>query len=83
MENFKGLEVVIWGSIIRCKVYAFVSCKVNFCPNYFTIRVYILEGFRNNVVTEGYKDSSAVDIPVLSYGLIVGWEERIYSIVCI
>ena len=32
MESFKGLEVVIWGSIIRCKVYAFVSCKVNFCP---------------------------------------------------
>ena len=30
MESFKGLEVVIWGSIIRCKVYAFVSCKVNF-----------------------------------------------------
>ena len=21
--------VVIWGSIIRCKVYAFVSCNVN------------------------------------------------------
>ena len=39
MESFKGLEVVIWGSIIRCKVYAFVSCKVNFFPNYFTIIV--------------------------------------------
>ena len=36
MESFKGLEVVIWGSIIRCKVDAFVSHKVNFCPNYFT-----------------------------------------------
>ena len=30
MESFKGLEVVIWGSIVRCKVYAFVTCKVNF-----------------------------------------------------
>ena len=39
MESFKGLEVVIWGSIIGCKVYAFISCKVNFCLNYFTIRV--------------------------------------------
>ena len=37
MESLKGLEVVIWGSIIRCKVYAIVSCKVNFFPNYFTI----------------------------------------------
>ena len=30
-------------------------------------------GFRYNVVTEGYKDSTAMDIPVLSDGLIVGW----------
>ena len=29
MESFKGLQLVIWGSIIRYKVYAFVSCKVN------------------------------------------------------
>ena len=36
MESFKGLEVITWGSIIRCKVYAFVSCKVNLCPYYFT-----------------------------------------------
>ena len=35
MESFKGLEVVIWGSITRCKVYAFVSCKVNFFPKLF------------------------------------------------
>ena len=37
MESIKGLEVVFGGSIIRCKVYAFVTCKVNFFPNYFTI----------------------------------------------
>ena len=72
MDSFKGLEVVIWGSIIRCKVYAFVSCKVNFFPNYFNF-FFILEGFSYNVVTEGYKDSTAMDIPVLSDGLIVGW----------
>ena len=33
----------------------------------------MLEGFSYNVVTEGYKDSTAMDIPVLSDGLIVGW----------
>ena len=31
------------------------------------------EGFSYNVVTEGYKDSTAMGIPVLSDGLIVGW----------
>ena len=35
MESFKGLEVVIWGSIIRCKVYAFVSCKIEFLSKLF------------------------------------------------
>ena len=33
----------------------------------------MLEGFSYNVVTEGYKDFTAMDIPVLSDGLIVGW----------
>ena len=72
MESFKGMEVVIWGWKIRCKAYAFVSCNVNVFPNYFTIYFTILEGFSYNVVMEGYKDSTAMDIPVLSDGLIVG-----------
>ena len=36
-----------------------------------------------NVVAEGYKDSTAMDIPVLSDGFIVGWEKRVCSIVFI
>ena len=73
MQGFKRLEMVIRGSVIGSKINGFISCKINFCPYYFTVWDLVGKWLGNYVILKGYEDTTSMDASVFSDGVIVGW----------